>query len=87
MDSDNYKLFAADIRKTEEMESKMKDYFQISGSAPTFILTECLLCYLLNSASEKILKWANTYFADSKFLCLLNFEMIDPHDSFGQTMV
>lgn len=50
-------------------------------------MTECLLCYLENEDSDNILKWTNEYFAQAPFICLLNFEMIEPFDSFGQTMI
>jgi hypothetical protein len=60
----------------------MKD-LGINNGNPTLIMTECLLCYLTNEDSENILKWTNEFFAQSPFICLLNFEMIEPFDSFG----
>ncbi len=65
----------------------MKDQFNINNTAPTLIMTECLLCYLKNEDSSNVLKWCNEFFAQSPFICLLNFEMIGPFDSFGQMMI
>jgi O-methyltransferase involved in polyketide biosynthesis len=61
----------------------MKDSLNIQNNVPTLIMTECLLCYLKNEDSDIILKWCNEFFAQSPFICLLNFEMIEPFDSFG----
>lgn len=54
---------------------------------PTLVLTECLLIYLHNKESEQILKWLPVYFNDSPYLSAMNYEMIEPFDSFGQTMI
>lgn len=51
------------------------------------VLTECLLIYLNNQDSEKILKWVSEFFAPSPFVGILNYEMILPNDPFGQTML
>ena len=59
----------------------------MDNTAPTLILTECLLIYLLPDAAEKILKWCGEFFSGAPFVGALNYEMIEPFDLFGQTMV
>jgi hypothetical protein len=51
------------------------------------VLAECFLIYLKNTDSENILKWASDFFSESSYLGLYNYEMIEPFDSFGQTMM
>ena len=38
-----------------------------------------------NADSEKVLKWLTTFFTQN--LAIVNFEMINPNDPFGSTMV
>ena len=47
------------------------------------VLTECLLVYLKPTDGINVLKWAGSFFKDSKFLGIMNYEMIEPFDSFG----
>jgi O-methyltransferase involved in polyketide biosynthesis len=59
--------------------------FGLNPSAPTFILTECVLVYLKPFESLKILNFLRDHFQGD--LALLNYEMINPHDSFGKVML
>ena len=86
LDSDNYKIFSHDIRQTESLGLQLKD-FGVSPEHPTIVLTECLLIYLKNEDSEKILRWIGEFFAPSPYVSILNYEMIHPNDPFGQTML
>jgi len=57
----------------------------IDQSLPTLALTECVLCYMENSDSVKVLSFLTTFFEQN--IAIINFEMIKPHDAFGQTML
>lgn len=83
----NYKLFSHDVRKTEELGKVLVEEFQVDPTRPTLLLTECLLIYLKPEDSVKIVKWSGEFFSKSSFLGLINYEMIEPFDTFGQTMV
>ena len=83
MNAKNYKLLACDVRKTDELGFKLTEEYKVDTAAPTLILTECLLIYLVPEASAKILSWCGTFFAGSPFVGLLNYEIIQPDDPFG----
>ena len=85
--SDHYNLMSHDIRDAEGLGHKLSNEFGVDPTCPTFVLTECLLIYLQNLDSERILRWLATFFSKSTYLAILNYEMITPHDSFGQTMI
>ena len=69
------------------MTNKLINDFQVDAKRPTLLLTECLLIYLKPEDSVNILKWAGELFKESPFLSIMNYEMIEPFDSFGQTMI
>ena len=91
IDLPKYKLFACDVRNTEQMSQKLQqvfgDQYGNFKKSPTLVLTECLLVYLKAADTQKILKWCNSEFQESPFLSLLNYEMILPNDNFGQMMI
>lgn len=84
--SDNYNLISCDIRNTQGLNSLFTD-LSIPSNYPTIVLAECFLIYLKNEDSEAILKWLAEYFESSPYMCMINYEMIEPFDSFGQTMI
>ena len=51
------------------------------------MMTECLLVYLEPENSGKIMQWIVDTFKDSKYLGFINYEMIEPNDAFGETMM
>jgi [phosphatase 2A protein]-leucine-carboxy methyltransferase len=57
----------------------------VDFTAPTLVLTECLLVYLKKEDSDKILSSISTYFSGD--LLFLNYEMIHPSDAFGRVMI
>ena len=59
----------------------------VDESRPTLILTECLLVYLKNEDSNNVIQWCASFFNSAPFVGILNYEMIEPFDAFGQTMV
>ena len=82
INTDSYKLASADVRDTDGLSEKLKA-MGVDNSRPTFILTECLLVYLKNEDSDKVIAWCGSFFKDSPFVGILNYEMINPFDSFG----
>lgn len=54
INSKNYKLFAANVCKTEALGQKLQA-FGVKTNVPTLILTECLLIYLTPDDSRGIL--------------------------------
>jgi len=63
INASNYKLFAHDVRKTEELTKVLVEEFQVDPTRPTLLLTECLLIYLKPEDSVKIVKWAGEFFS------------------------
>lgn len=69
---------------TKELVEKFKE-FGVKDSNPTFIMTECLLVYMINDEAKKILSSINEFFKSD--VMILNYEMIHPNDPFGQKMI
>lgn len=46
INASNYKLLACDVRKTDELSYMLTEEYKVDNTAPTLILTECLLIYL-----------------------------------------
>jgi tRNA wybutosine-synthesizing protein 4 len=55
-----------------------------SYSLPTFILAECVLCYLDADNAKNLIGWTSKFFEEVSFL---NYEMVNPNDKFGQMMI
>jgi tRNA wybutosine-synthesizing protein 4 len=51
---------------------------------PTLIITEVVLIYIENKSSQELLNWMTSFFEN---VSIVNYEMINPHDSFGKMMV
>lgn len=83
----NYKLLAHDLTQTETLTSVLADTYKVSSDKPTLVLTECLLIYLKPEETAKILTWVSEFFAPAPYVGLLNYEMINPFDPFGETML
>ena len=80
----HYKLIAQDLKCTDKLIKQFQE-FGIKESSPTFILSECLFCYMANSEAEKILTALNQFFKND--VIILNYEMIHPNDPFGKVMI
>lgn len=87
INTSNYKLFAHNICDTQGMSEVLKNKFNVKGDIPTLVLTECLLIYLRPEHAQGVLKWIGSYFSGSPFVGVANYEMINPHDTFGRKMV
>ena len=83
IDSENYKLFSHDIRDTVGLDNKLTGEFGVKVEGPVFVMTECLLIYLKKEHNVGILNWLGNYCKNTPYLSILNYEMIEPFDSFG----
>ncbi len=54
-------------------------------NSPTLLLSECVLVYLKPEESKSILTFFKDHFKGD--LALVNYEMINPNDPFGRTML
>lgn len=84
VNSHQYKLFAQDIRETDLLAFNLTN-LGVDFSAPTLVMTECLLVYLKKEDSDRILQTVSSMFQGD--LLILNYEMIHPSDPFGKVMV
>ena len=84
LNTSNYKLISGDLRDTSKLAENLT-HFGVNPAASTFILTECVLVYLKPHESLKILNFLRDHFSGD--LALLNYEMINPNDSFGRVML
>ena len=82
----NYKLFAHNVCQTQSMSEKLTK-LGVNSRAPTLVLTECLLIYLEPQDARNIISWTRDFFSDSPFVGILNYEMIEPDDTFGRKMI
>ena len=87
INAENYKLIAQDVRDTKALETLLSDVYQVDASRPTLVLTECLLVYLKPEDTAAILGFVTEHFASAPYLAMMNYEMITPHDPFGETML
>ena len=87
INAENYKLVAHDVRDTQGLAKVLSDVYKVDTKRPTLVLTECLLVYLKPDDSNNVLSFVRDYFAAAPYLALMNYEMITPHDAFGETML
>ncbi|KAG5637726.1 hypothetical protein H0H81_003436 [Sphagnurus paluster] len=60
----------------------------LDSSLPTLLLFECVLVYMVPSASDAVLRWFVDYFSDAKTpLGAVVYEMFNLEDAFGKVMV
>ena len=77
----DYKLISGDVRDSELLTQKMSE---VNKTLPTLVLTECLLVYMSSGDTNSILNWLSETFSS---LAVLNYEMINPQDKFGEMML
>mmetsp|Transcript_9283 Transcript_9283/g.9285 ORF Transcript_9283/g.9285 Transcript_9283/m.9285 type:complete len:304 (-) Transcript_9283:31-942(-) len=78
----DYKLLHADLRNSRFLMEKLA--LHTNTSAPTLILAECVLAYMEAQHSDSLIEDFSTLYPNSAFL---NYDMIQPHDPFGRTMI
>lgn len=81
--SDRYKLFPADLREIDVLDTLL-DQAKLDPSLPTLVIAECVLIYLDPDVSRSLIKWAGEKFSTSIFVI---YEQIHPDDGFGQQMI
>ena len=87
INAENYKLIAHDVRDTQGLAKVLSEVYKVDTKRPTLVLTECLLVYLAPEDSNTVLSFLRDHFAAAPYLALMNYEMITPHDAFGETML
>jgi len=80
----NYHLVGGDLRKFDELESKLINDSGLDSNLPTLFLAECVLVYLPPDKAAKILSWCSSKFKTSFFV---NYEQVNLHTRFAQVMI
>lgn len=78
-----YSLLPVDLRDLAGLEAAL----QSAGwdpSAPTYVLSECVLVYMDPAASSGLLSWLSSRLDTA---AVVVYEQIKPHDAFGRQMV
>ncbi|TIA68524.1 hypothetical protein E3P92_03731 [Wallemia ichthyophaga] len=79
--SNRYKLLPTDLR-TADLNALINPH--VNHDIPTLVLCECVLVYMPQDASNRILRWLGQSFND---VLVLVYEMTGIDDKFGQTML
>jgi len=79
----NYHLMSVDLNLKERLQQSLTEA-GIDFTAPTLVLSECVLIYLKSSSSNAIIKWISEAFSVCSFC---NYEQVRPNDPFGSVMV
>lgn len=78
----HYHLHAKDLRTI----TATTPLFQgMDSSLPTFIISECCLCYLQPDESDAVLQWLTDNLTNGRAIAV--YEPIGGHDSFGKVMI
>lgn len=77
-----YRLVTADLRDIASMQAALRGA-GLDPTAPTLLLSECVLVYLEPEDSCAIIAWAAQALERAVFV---TYEQIRPHDAFGQIM-
>ncbi|KAL0268023.1 UNVERIFIED_CONTAM: hypothetical protein PYX00_010112 [Menopon gallinae] len=79
----NYFLLCADLCDIKMVESLLKDV-NIDFDVPTLFLSECVITYMKEADSNRLIEWMSKKFKNSAFV---NYEQIHPEDGFGEVML
>eukprot|EP00052_Salpingoeca_macrocollata_P018451 m.151682 g.151682 ORF g.151682 m.151682 type:complete len:217 (+) comp20701_c0_seq12:171-821(+) len=79
----SHHMLAQDIRKPAELVQKLTEK-GVDFSAPTICISECVLVYLPPEDTRGLLQALASAFTEMFYL---NYEQINPHDSFGKMML
>jgi len=80
----NYHLVGGDLRKLDELETKLINDCGLDSNLPTLVLAECVLVYLPPEKTARLLKWCSEKFKTSFFV---NYEQVNLHTRFAQVMI
>lgn len=79
----NYSLVPVDLRDTDVLAAQLQSAgFDLS--APTLVVSECVLVYMEPAASNKVVAWLAAHLPCA---VMVVYEQIHPHDAFGRQMV
>ena len=81
-----YRLVEADLCDCAAVDSALRTA-GMDSSAPTLLIAECAFVYMPAQRSASLVEWAaRTFGAGNGEALLALYEMIHPHDAFGQVM-
>jgi len=80
----NYHLVGGDLRKFDELQTKLVNDCRLDFNLPTLVLTECVLVYLPPEKTSDLLSWVASKFRTS--FCV-NYEQVNLHTRFAQVMI
>ena len=72
----HYHLVGGDLRKLDELETKLMNDCGLDSNLPTLVLAECVLVYLPPEKTTRLLKWCSEKFKTSFFV---NYEQVNLH--------
>ena len=78
----NLYMLAVDLRKSEDVIGGLIE-IGLDVSAPTLIITECVLVYIEKEFSERLCSAFSTHLTDAVWV---TYDMINPNDAFGKVM-
>jgi len=81
--STKYHLIAADLTDLNVLETKLSES-ELSYTCPTLILAECVLVYVDQNKTSKMMSWLANKFSSCTFI---NYEQLNMNDRFGQVML
>lgn len=79
----NIHFISGDLRDAQKVIEKLIDA-GLDVTAPTLLLTECVMVYIEKSESEKLCKEFSAVLTDAAWV---TYDMITPNDVFGRTML
>lgn len=80
----NYHLVGGDLRKLDELESKLSNDCGLDANKPTLILAECVLVYLPPEKTRNLLSFFSSKFPSS---IIVNYEQVNLHTRFAEVMI
>lgn len=83
-----YKLIGMDIRLLGQINAKERQICRdaLDMSRPTIILSECVLCYLSEGESTRVIDFFVSAFTSKSYFSFLIYEPLSLNDTFGETM-
>jgi len=79
-----YVAFGGDLGQLDDVERSLKTC-GVDFTAPTLILSECVMCYMDVKDSDELIKWSASSFSGN--LAMFVYEQILPGTRFGKMMV
>jgi len=83
INTDTYRLFACDLADTDQLERSLQ-YFKFDFSLPTLVLSECVITYMKEKDSTKLINYIGSKLENAAFFV---YEQCLPDDGFGAFMV